>query len=54
MSNKAKKYLKSILPEPEKRDFYELLHRAVRTTDKASRGTEKPPKTCGHAGKRTR
>lgn len=44
MSYKIEKHIKSILPEPEKRDFYELLHRAVRKGDKVSSQKQKRKK----------
>jgi hypothetical protein len=45
MSDKLKKYVKVILPEPERKDFYKLLNQAVhkgeeiRPQEKASQRT---------------
>lgn len=35
-----KKNVKSILPELEKKDFYDLLHRAVRKDEKVNQKTQ--------------
>jgi len=54
MANKAKKYLKSILPEPKKRDFYRLLDYAVRKDDTSNREIQESRQTSGCNDKQIR
>ena len=41
-------------PSTEKQAFYSLLDKAVRTTDKSSRGKQKSQRTSGCSSKKTR
>lgn len=54
MANEIEKYIKSILPEPKKRDFYDLLHRAIDKGEKATTQKQKQQKSGGYTGKQTR
>jgi len=47
MANIFEKHIKSILPEPQREDFNELLHRACHTDRKLSDATEKKSKSSG-------